>query len=440
MDSGPASLWPQLGLIALLTVLNACFAASEIAVVSLSRSRVAAQSKAGDRKAAKLLAILADSTNFLATIQVGITFAGFLSSAQAATTIAARLAPLLPVPGARELSVVLVTILLSYVSLVFGELYPKRLALARTEQVAKAAVGPIGVLSLLMRPFVWLLAASTNLLMRLTPLRVSEDENQVTRDEMVSVTESGKQSGAIDADEYEMLEGIIGLNEKLASSVMVPRIDAFMVSADIPDQAAIDAILANIYSRIPVYRGEKDNVIGVVHIKNLLKEARRVGFANVRLEDVMTKPLFVPETIAVPALLLTMRERQQQMAVLLDEYGGVVGLVTIEDLIEEIVGDIDDESDSATVMVTRLAEGEFLVSGRMTLNDFNDYFDRTLKEPDVDTVAGLVITRLGALPTNAKPERLDLGQGMTLTTGQMAGPRLVDVRVHIAAAPVEDGE
>ncbi|WP_461226839.1 hemolysin family protein [Lacticaseibacillus suihuaensis] len=431
MESTPASLWPQLGLIALLTMLNACFAAAEIAVVSLSRSKVAAQAKAGDRKAARLVAIMDDSTNFLATIQVGITFAGFLSSAQAATTIAARLAPLLPLPGAKEVAVVLVTVALSYVSLVFGELYPKRLALASTEAVAKAAVKPISVLSLVLRPFVWLLAASTNLLMRLTPLKHREDANQVTRDEMVSVIESGKQSGAIDAGEYEMLEGIIGLNDTLASAVMVPRIDAFMVSADIPDQDAIDQILANIYSRIPVYAGDKDKVIGVVHIKNLLKAARRDGFEHVRLEQVMTPPLFVPETIPVPALLLTMRQQQQQLAVLLDEYGGVVGLATIEDLVEEIVGDIDDESDSATVEVTRLGDADFLVSGRMTLNDFNARFNTALEEPDVDTVAGFVITRLGALPSAVKPTTLTLENGMTLTTGRMVGPRLVDLRLHV---------
>ncbi|WP_179395111.1 hemolysin family protein [Lacticaseibacillus absianus] len=436
MDGGAGSIWGQIGLILILTLLNAFFAAAEIAVVSLSRSKMEGQAKAGDKKAEKLVRIMKNSTNFLATIQVGITFAGFLSSASAATAIASRLAPVLGnFKGASELAVILVTIVLSYFSLVFGELYPKQLALSMTEKVAKAAVTPISWLSVAMRPFVWLLSASTNLLIRLTPIEINAAENQVTRDEMVSMIESGKQSGAIDADEYEMLEGIISLNNKMAREVMVPRIDAFMVDADEPDATAIDAILGNIYSRIPVYQGDKDNVVGVVHIKNLLRQARTVGFASVRLEDIMTDPLFVPETISIDDLLTEMRIRQQQMGILLDEYGGVVGLVTIEDLIEEIVGDIDDESDSATVLVTKLDADDYLIAGRMTLNDFNAEFGTALDEPDVDTIAGFMITRLGAIPTNRKQETLTLGEGMTLTTGKMEGSRLVNVHLHRPQQP-----
>ncbi|WP_125702800.1 hemolysin family protein [Lacticaseibacillus daqingensis] len=433
-DSG--SIWGQIGLILVLTLLNAFFAAAEIAVVSLSRSKMEGQAKAGDKKAAKLVQIMQNSTNFLATIQVGITFAGFLSSASAATAIASRLAPVLGnFQGAQELAVVLVTIVLSYFSLVFGELYPKQLALAMTEKVAKAAVTPISWLSVAMRPFVWLLSASTNLLLKLTPVEFSDTANQVTRDEMVSMIESGKQSGAIEPDEYEMMEGIISLNNKMAREVMVPRIDAFMIDANEPDATAIDAILGNIYSRIPVYQGDKDNVIGVVHIKNLLREARQVGFNQVRLEAIMTDPLFVPETISVDDLLTEMRIRQQQMGILLDEYGGVVGLVTIEDLIEEIVGDIDDESDSATVRVTKLDQDDYLVAGGMPLHEFNAEFGTSLDEPDVDTIAGFMITRLGAIPTNHKQQTLTFENGMTLTTGKVEGARLVNVHLHLPNAP-----
>ncbi|MFD1393709.1 hemolysin family protein [Lacticaseibacillus jixianensis] len=436
-DAG-AAIWGQLLLIVILTVINAGFAAAEIAVVSLSRSKIEGQAKKGDRKAKKLLKIMNNSSNFLATIQVGITFAGFFASASAATTLASRVEPLFGhVSFAHELAVLLVTVILSYFSLVFGELYPKQVALQMTERVAKAAVGPISVIGVLMRPFVWLLSASTNVLLKLTPIKFSTDQNKVTREEMTSMIESGKQSGAIDADEYEMLEGIISLSNKLAREVMVPRIDAFMVDADQPDETAIDAILSNIYSRIPIYQKDKDNVIGIVHIKNLLRQARRVGFANVRLEDIMTDPLFVPETISIDDLLTEMRIRQQQMGVLLDEYGGVVGLVTIEDLLEEIVGDIDDESDSATVNYTKLDQDDYLINGRMTLSDFNEAFGTSLHAPDVDTIAGYVISTLGAIPNTHKQETVPIPGG-TLTTGKIENSRLVNVHLHLPITAATD--
>ncbi|MCI1985664.1 MAG: hemolysin family protein [Lactobacillus sp.] len=438
MGDPDGSIWGQLVLIVVLTVINAFFAAAEIAVVSLNPSRLATQADKGDKKAAKLVAIRQNSANFLATIQVGITFAGFFASATAATTLADRLAPLFgQATWAHEVAVLLVTIALSYISLVFGELYPKQLALAKTEPLAKFAVTPISWLSAVMRPFVWFLSLSTKLLMALTPLKFDHQDNRMTRDEMVAVLQSGRQSGALDRDEYDMMAGVIGLDTKVAREVMVPRTDAFMIDADQPDAEAIDAILDQVYSRIPVYHGDKDHVIGIVHIKNLLKRARAVGFAHVRLEAVMTKPLFVPETISVDDLLTEMRVQHQQMAILLDEYGGVVGLVTIEDLIEEIVGDIDDESDRAAIPYTKLDEHTYLVSGRMTLSDFNDAFHTDLAADDVDTVAGFVISQLGVIPTSYKQEVLTLPSGMTMTTGKMEGSRLVNVHIQFPVAKSE---
>ncbi|KRK71801.1 hemolysin family protein [Lacticaseibacillus nasuensis] len=429
---GDGNLPAQLILIVVLTVINALFAAAEISVVSLSRTRMETQAAAGDKKAGKLVAIMANSSNFLATIQVGITFAGFFASASAATSLADCVAPWFgQFAWAHEAAVVVVTIILSYFSLVFGELYPKQLALQQTEAVAKASVTPITVVGTLLRPFVWLLSASTHVLMKLTPMHFTQDTVPVTRDEMVAMMQKGRQSGAIEADEYEMFEGVISLDQKLASSVMVPRIDAFMIDAAQPDSEAIDAILSTVYSRIPVYSGDKDHVIGIVHIKNLLQRARAVGFERVHLETVMTPPLFVPETIAVDDLLTQMRQRKQQMAILLDEYGGVVGLVTIEDLIEEIVGDINDESDQTTTDYTKLSDLEYLVSGRMPLHDFNALFDTTLEAPDVDTLAGYIIAQLGDIPTRYKQERLTLAPGITAVTGQIAGARLVNVHVHL---------
>ena len=427
-----SSVWGQLLLILILTLVNAFFAAAEIALVSLSRVKMEEQANKGDKKARVLVQVLGHSNQFLATIQVAITFAGFLSSASAATTIAGRLAPLLGnAAWTKEAAVLIVTIVLSYVSLVFGELYPKQVALHRAEAIAKITVQPVRIVGILLRPFVWLLSMSTSLLMKLTPIDFSETEPKLTREEMVHMIESGKSAGVLETDEYEMLEGIITLNKKMAREVMVPRTDAFMIDICAGNDQNIDAILAQPFSRIPVYRDDKDQVVGVVHIKNLLKEARQKGFQAMQIEAVMKEPLFVPETITIDDLLFEMKRTQQQMAILLDEYGGVVGLATIEDLLEEIVGEIDDESDKAEELYQKIDAQHYTVMGSMPINEFNSAFNTDIQVTDVDTIAGFVITEIGAIPVSGHPETIELPGGMSLTTGSVSGSRLIDLQLTL---------
>jgi len=427
-----SSMWGQLLLILILTLVNAFFAAAEIALVSLSRVKMEEQANKGDKKARVLVQVLGHSNQFLATIQVAITFAGFLSSASAATTIAGRLAPLLGnAAWTKEAAVLIVTIVLSYVSLVFGELYPKQVALHRAEAIAKITVQPVRIVGILLRPFVWLLSMSTSLLMKLTPIDFSETELKLTREEMVHMIESGKSAGVLETDEYEMLEGIITLNKKMAREVMVPRTDAFMIDICADNDQNIDAILAQPFSRIPVYRDDKDQVVGVVHIKNLLKEARQKGFQAMQIEAVMKEPLFVPETITIDDLLFEMKRTQQQMAILLDEYGGVVGLATIEDLLEEIVGEIDDESDKAEELYQKIDAQHYTVMGSMPINEFNSAFNTDIQVTDVDTIAGFVITEIGAIPVSGHPETIELPGGMSLTTGSVSGSRLIDLQLTL---------
>ncbi|QEA48534.1 HlyC/CorC family transporter [Latilactobacillus curvatus] len=427
-----SSVWGQLLLILILTLVNAFFAAAEIALVSLSRVKMEEQANKGDKKARVLVQVLGHSNQFLATIQVAITFAGFLSSASAATTIAGRLAPLLGnAAWTKEAAVLIVTIVLSYVSLVFGELYPKQVALHRAEAIAKITVQPVRIVGILLRPFVWLLSMSTSLLMKLTPIDFSETEPKLTREEMVHMIESGKSAGVLETDEYEMLEGIITLNKKMAREVMVPRTDAFMIDICADNNQNIDAILAQPFSRIPVYRDDKDQVVGVVHIKNLLKEARQKGFQAMQIEAVMKEPLFVPETITIDDLLFEMKRTQQQMAILLDEYGGIVGLATIEDLLEEIVGEIDDESDKAEELYQKIDAQHYAVMGSMPINEFNSAFNTDIQVTDVDTIAGFVITEIGAIPVSGHPETIELPGGMSLTTGSVSGSRLIDLQLTL---------
>lgn len=431
-DPASSSLGGQILLIVILTLVNAFFAAAEMAIVSVNRTKIETETENGDKKAKSLLGVMNDSSGFLATIQVAITFAGFLSSASAATSMASLLAPLFGnASWAEQVSVIIITIILSYVSLVFGELFPKQIALAKAEEVAKASVGPVKVVRAFLRPFVWLLSASTNLLVKLTPVDLASEDNKMTRDEMLSVIERSRKTGALNPDEYNMLEGIINFNDTMAREVMVPRTDAFMVDINDSNSKNIDEILSQPYSRIPVYKEDKDSIVGIVHIKNILKTARESGFEDLQLADVMSKPMFVPETITIDDLLLEMQRTHQQMAVLLDEYGGVVGIATIEDLLEEIVGEIDDESDSTETLFSKVGDRTYVIAGKMSLSEFNDQFKTDLENDDVDTIAGFVITELGAIPSDGQHLKVTLENGMILTTGTMQGSRMENVTLTL---------
>ena len=239
------------------------------------------------------------------------------------------------------------------------------------------------------------------------------------------------QKKAISEMEYSMIEGIINFHGKMAREVMVPRPDAFMVNAKHDFQQNLDDILRQPYSRIPVYAGSKDKIIGVIHIRTVLRKAREVGFSHLTYDQVMFKPLFVRETIELDELLVEMQQTQQQLAILTDEFGGVVGLVTIEDLIEEIVGAIDDEVDQAEVLCKKISSTQYVVYGKMTLDEFNEQFDTKIEEDGVDTIAGYMITKLGAIPAKGEKLSVSIERGMKLTTRRMKGARLLTVLLTI---------
>lgn len=238
--------------------------------------------------------------------------------------------------------------------------------------------------------------------------------------------------------EYSMMEGIINFESKMAREVMVPRTDAFMVDINDDFQENLDEILREPYSRVPVYDGDKDKIVGVIHIRTVLRKARKIGFDQLDYHDVMFEPLFAPETIDLGELLVEMQQTQRQLAILTDEYGGVVGLATIEDLIEEIVGDIDDEADKAEVLFSQLSPSEYVIYGKMPLTDFNDQFGTNLEMEDVDTVAGYMITKLGLIPAKGEKLSITLDNGMTLTTRRMKGSRLLTILLTIPKTEKEE--
>ena len=434
-DPDSQSLLAQILLLVVLTLINAFLAASEFAVVSINKNRIEQKAEDGDKKAKKILKILENPTNFLSTIQVGITLVNILSGASLADSLAARLAPYIGTStAARSMATFIVLAILTYVSIVFGELYPKRIAMNKSEEVAMFTSGVIRVLEVITKPFVWLLSASTNLLSRITPMTFDDEDSKMTRDEMRYMLAN---EGVFEEDELEMLQGIFSLDTKVAREVMVPRTDAFMIDIHNDVKENLERILSESYSRIPVYNEDKDKIIGILHTKTLLKAAYEVGFDNLQLLPLMQEPLFVPETVFIDDLLYELKKTQNQMAILLDEYGGVVGLVTLEDLLEEIVGEIDDESDEVETLYEVINENEYIIQGRMLIDEFNTVFNANLHMSDVDTMAGYLITALGVIPDENKKIPFEV-DNFILTTEEVEGSRVL--RIHVEVRNPENTE
>ncbi|HGC8162750.1 TPA: hemolysin family protein [Streptococcus agalactiae] len=396
-DPGSQSLLLQFVILLILTLFNAFFSASEMALVSLNRSKVEQKAEEGDKRYRRLLDVLENPNNFLSTIQVGITFISLLQGASLSASLGHVISGWLGNSAtARTAGSIIALIFLTYVSIVLGELYPKRIAMNLKDRLAIVSAPIIIFLGKIVSPFVWLLSASTNLLSRITPMTFDDADEKMTRDEIEYMLTNSEET--LDAEEIEMLQGIFSLDEMMAREVMVPRTDAFMIDINNDAQSNIEGILSQNFSRVPVFDDDKDRVVGVLHTKRLLEAGFKTGFDTIDLRKILQEPLFVPETIFVDDLLKALRNTQNQMAILLDEYGGVAGLVTLEDLLEEIVGEIDDETDTAEQFVREIDENIYIVLGTMTLNEFNDYFETELESDDVDTIAGYYLTGVGSIP------------------------------------------
>ncbi|HFI0631590.1 TPA: hemolysin family protein [Streptococcus suis] len=441
-DPGSQTIHLQILLLLLLTLLNAFFSASEMALVSLNRSRVEQKAAEGEKKYIRLIQVLENPNNFLSTIQVGITFISILSGASLANDLGAVFAKWMGnSTTAQTAGYWLALAMLTFVSIVLGELYPKRIAMNMKENLAVVTAPVIIFLGKIVSPFVWLLSAATNLISRITPMNFDDADEQMTRDEIEYILTKSEQT--LDAEEIEMLQGVFSLDELMAREVMVPRTDAFMVDIEDDTETIMAAILKQNFSRIPVYDGDKDNIIGLIHTKKILSEAFTNGFDNLNIRRIMQEPLFVPETIFVDDLLTSLRNTQNQMAILLDEYGGVAGLVTLEDLLEEIVGEIDDETDKTEIFVREIAENTYIVQGNMTLNDFNEHFDTELESDDVDTIAGYYLTGVGTIPSQEEKVTYEVDskdQHLVLTNDKVKNGRVTKLKLLITQNEQEETE
>lgn len=395
------SLLLQIVIIIILTGINAFFSSAEMAIVSLNKNKLKILIEDGNKKAILLDNLLKEPSKFLSTIQVGITLASFFASASAATGLSQFLSEALKplkIPYSSQISMILITFILSYVTLVFGELIPKRIALRNSENIALSSVGVIVFISTIFSPFVKFLTFSTNLV--LTILRMKEDniEEKVSKEELRSLVEVGKEHGVINETEQEMIENIIEFDEKIAREIMIPRTKVFLIDKNISIHELFENKEIEKYSRIPVYENEADNIIGILMAKDLMIEAYKKGFDNIKISDLVQEAYFVPETKNVNELFNEMQLEKKHITILIDEYGGFSGIVTLEDLIEEVMGNIDDEFDDEDLSIHQISKNKYLVNGDVSLYNLNDNFHFELESKYYDTLSGILIENLGYIP------------------------------------------
>jgi putative hemolysin len=418
----------ELLIIAILIGLNGLLVAAEIALISVRRSRLQQLIEEGNRGARRVERLASDPSKFLAVLQLGVTFVGFLAAAFAGQSIASSLESWLEqfpalASQAQAISLLIVTLGVALVTVVFGELVPKTLALAHAERYALLFAPMVEVLGRIFRPVVWVLNSINHAIT--SALGVGEIErDRMSSEELTILVERGAQQGVIEAEEEQMIGAVLELGESRVHEVMVPRIaiTAIPVTASLDEM--VDTIVREGHSRIPVYEQSVDNIIGILYAKDLLPYLKGAD-SPPTVRKLLRTPLFVPESMLVDDLLHSLQRRRVHMAVVLDEYGGTAGLVTIEDLLEEIVGEIQDEYDTEEPMIVALSETEARIDGRAGLDDLLDHFDLQPNLPDreeYDTVGGLIYHRVGGVPKVG--DTVDVEGALTLTVESTDGRRV----------------
>ena len=421
----------------LLTLVNGFFSMSEAALTAAKRSVLDHEAEEGDARAARAAHLAADSGRFLATIQVAITLVGFFSSAFAATNLSEPLTSWMAGLGmardvARGLAPVLITLLVSYVSIVVGELVPKRIALANAESVSKDVAGFLTGFSVLVRPLVWLTSASANGLAALLGVKSADDRQNVSEDEIRYLVADAEE---LSDEEKSMIHDVIDLGDARAREVMIPRVDMCAVEAATPLDEVLRLMESTGYSRIPVYREEVDRILGIAHIKDIVRPIVD-GHGGDPVSEHVLDADFVPDTKDVIPLLSEMRSARDQMVIVVDEYGGTAGIITIEDIVEEVVGEIADEFDPDNKYLTKLGEREWLVDGRFPVDDAIELGWPIEDLEEYETVAGFVLEQGDKLPVPGDCIEVD---GYRFRVQSMRGRRIALLRVS-APAPVEDEE
>lgn len=440
MSSG-GSLVLQLLLLVVLILINAFFAASEMAIISSNDAKIKKLADDGNKKASLLTGLLSKPSSFLASIQVGVTLSSLLSSAVASESLADRFTELFKSSGAslglvKALSVTVITILLSYFTLVFGELVPKRIAMKNSEETALRVVGTLHGVSVAFRPFVALLSHSTNAVARLFGVGPGDGGNNVTEEEIRMMVDVGEETGAIEESEKEMINNIFELNDRTAGDVMTHRTEIYAVE----DTCALPDILRIAtdegFSRIPVFKDDLDDIVGIIYVKDLLKYVGMPLDKKFDIGDLMRPPLIVPETKRCRELFVELTEQKQHMAVVIDEYGGTAGIVTMEDVLESIVGNIQDEYDNETDEYSVIDDSTYTIEGTADLEEVERLLDADLPEGDYDTLGGFIIDRLGRIPSEDEHPSIET-EDFVFTVEQVEDRHIEKVRVVRKSRPTE---
>ena len=393
----------QVIVLAVLILVNAFFAATEIAFISLNDAKIEKQAKEGNKKAKQIKKMLKEPSKFLATIQIGITLAGFLSSAFAADAFADDLAPALEsiiplgLSAWRSISIVLITIVLSYFSLVFGELVPKRLAMKNSEKIAFATIGVVKAIALITAPFVKLLTASTNGISKIFGISETEEET-VTEEEIRMMVDVGEEKGSIEESEKELINNVFEFNDKVVSEIMIHRKDIYAIDVNSDINDILKELDEYKYSRIPVYEDNIDNIVGMLFIKDLLANVNKKE--KVKISNILREAYFVSESKPINELFKDLQRNKHQLAIVLDEYGGTAGLVTMEDIIEELVGNIFDEYDDEEKDYEKIDDNTYMISGSVSIHDLRKILNVEIPEGEYDTLSGYLIEELGRIPSD----------------------------------------
>ena len=401
MESGPGKIIMELLLIFILIIINAFFAASEMAMVSLNKTKISILEADGNEKAILITKLLNEPSRFLATIQVGITLTGFLASAFAATSISKYFTEFLKsfnIYASESISVIIITIVMSYLTLVLGELFPKRVALNNSEKISMLVVKPVLFFSKITLPFVKLLTLSSNVLLRIFKIDSTDLEEKVSEEEIRMMINVGEEAGVINITEKEMIDGIFQFDDTLAKEIMTPRTNVFAMDIETPLDELVDKVLTEQYSRIPVFEEDIDNIIGVLYMKDLFVKIRHSEIETTDIRQLLRPAYFVPETKNIDTLFKELQNTKNHMAMLIDEYGGFSGVVTIEDLIEEVMGNIFDEYDDSDDYIKKIENNAYIVDGLVSINDINEALNLDLPSDNYDTIGGFVIDLMGSIP------------------------------------------
>ena len=392
----------QIIVLVILILLNAYFAATEIAFISLNDAKIEKEAKEGNKKAKNILKMLKSPSKFLATIQIGITLAGFLSSAFASDAFADKLAPVLnswmpflSLDTWRGIAIIIITIILSFFTLVFGELVPKRLAMKYYEKISYATIGVIRAISLITAPFVKLLTFSTNMVSKIFGVGEAEEE-VVTEEEIKMMIDEGEEKGTIERGEKQLLNNVFEFNDIIVSEVMTPRTEMYAIDINNDIYDSLDEIDEFKYSRIPVYEDNIDDIKGILFIKDIIKPLK--DNKRIDIKSIIREPYFVPESKDIDELFKEMQANKVQIAIAIDEYGGTAGLITMEDIIEELVGNIFDEYDDEEIDYKKIDDNTYILSGAITSYELKKIFDIEFPEGDYETLSGYLIDKLGRIP------------------------------------------